>query len=108
MTSYSFPTTAAVIGQLAAEGLARMAASAVSLFRLVVQLPLSDAECESRGLPYESTEGAVTATPLQGMPWWRVDVWIDRDPREHHLCFDLLGHRAEVSYLPRAEVSDDR
>lgn len=106
MTCIPSLAAGARIGHPLATGVAWFAASHLAHVRRLVRLPLSDGECHSLGLPYESTTDAVTVTPLRGTPWWRFDVWIDRDPGEHHLCIDLLGHHIEVSYLPHGVRAD--
>jgi hypothetical protein len=69
--------------------------------RTVIQHELADHECEREGLPHGSTEPAVHVGPMPGMPWWRVDAWVDRDGTEHCWCLDALGWHAQVFYRPR-------
>jgi hypothetical protein len=81
---------------------AELAAWCVSRVRPVVQLELSDYECEEAGLPYGSTEPAViVGQPARGLPWWRVSAWLDgaNGSPEGCLHVDLLGWTAEVYYL---------
>ena len=85
--------------------------------RAVVKIKLTDHECEREGLPYGSTEPAVTAWPVVGMPWWRLDAWVDaleepgqgerqRETRvEHCWKLDALGWHAEVYFRAHSKLA---
>lgn len=85
-----------------ADSITRGAALALSTCRDVKRLPLSDDECEQRGLPFGTTEPAVFVFPMTGLPWWRLRAWDDGEG-----CFQLhiLGHAAEVHHLPKGRGS---
>lgn len=85
-----------------ADYITRCAALALSTCRGVERLPLSDDECERRGLPFGTTEPAVFVFPMCGLPWWRLRAWDDGEG-----CFQLhlLGHAGEIHHLPKGRGS---
>ena len=93
-------TTRPLTAWRCAYAVARAAAWTVSRFRPVVQHRLTDDECEREGLPFGSTEPAVHARHIVGVPWWLVDAWVERDDTpERCLHIDLLRHAVEVYFL---------
>jgi len=74
-----------------------VAAWAISTVRPLAQVQLTDAECEAAGVPYGSTEPAVSCWPVVGANRWRVDVWSDG---EGCVNVDVLGWHGEVHFTP--------
>lgn len=69
----------------------------VGLRRAVKLRTLSDAECESGGLPLGSVEQCAYAFPLAGLQRWRVDAWDDGEC----LHIQALGWSLEVHHEAR-------